>query len=1186
MKQIAVVLILLFTNGCKVNSDHRENSKPSEIKGYQEIVKMDGPERYAAFHHAIRTHHGQQFPSYSEGYRINELSKANMWKKAQNQRSATLPWEERGPGNVGGRTRGIWVDPADSTHHTVFVGSAGGGIWKTEDAGAHWQNLTPDFPNLATATIAGSPANPLVVYAGTGEGFGASRNILGDGIWKTEDGGETWLQLEATADREDISAVYRIVVNPEDEDEFFFSALANPRVPGSTIRSDIFKSSDGGASIQSVYTSEREIQQILADPDNFDKLYATVNGRGVMRSTNRGRTWRFIYETIEFGRIEMAISPANSHHLYLTAESNPPDDAPDQNTSHLIYSPNAGGNWYEVTAVDSENEFGDWFNGQGWYDNTVAAHPYDSLIVYVGGAGPILEITINSFDRKGSQYLGTMQPVTDGYKEYIFQYPESRTKGVHVDHHQLLLVPRDSVSQTFFIIDANDGGIAFSKDAGHTFLQTGDSFKSECLDFNCNRQITYETASGYNTAQFYGVDKKNGQDRYVAGTQDNGSWVSPIDPSNASKWVRAPSGDGFEAVWHYTKTNQLIESSQFNNLFRSDDNGGSWRRLELPGEGPFLSRVAGSQQDPDMLFGVTREGVIRSFDFGDHWQTIEMPDGWRFEGLATPVRISIASPNVVWTGSGLRENSEVAVSTDGGTTFSTISRYRGATLGLITNIATHPLDDSTAYFLFSQANGPKVIRTRDLGQTLEDISGFETNRKASSNGFPNVATYSLLVMPYNPKILWAGTEIGLFESMDDGRSWALADNGLPNASIWDMKVVNDEVVVATHGRGIWTVSLPQLENYEPLPTAFLVPQILINNASFAGRLSGEVQLRSASDSSRLTFEYINEGILKSVEIKLPANEESMSISFDEIIGDISGEDFIEVKATIESFSDASILRSFATELIHAVDTNPIYRYRTNFDDGQRDFALLDWTIDQPSDLESGALSSPHPYPNLDLSKAIFQKPILVTSNTQVDLDEIVLVEPGDTEEFPSDDFFDYCQIEATSDFGESWITIAGYDSRDNPTWLQAYNRNENQVSPALYVHRSFNLSDFSEEGDTVYLRFNLFSDPRLEGWGWSIDNFEINGEVTPVVETIFGSLEFNVMGNPVLNDLTIDWKSSQPLDLSLSLIDLNGRQIMDKEIRIMGSKVTSWSVSDWPSGPYFIVIRYQDRMTSVKWIKL
>ena len=135
----------------------------------------------------------------------------------------------------------------------------------------------------------------------------------------------------------------------------------------------------------------------------------------------------------------------------------------------------------------------------------------------------------------------------------------------------------------------------------------------------------------------------------------------------------------------------------------------------------------------------------------------------------------------------------------------------------LTDIATHPTNKNTAYLLYSVPGEPKILRTTDLGQTWEDISGFGLNEE-SCNGFPDIAVLSLIVFPDEINTIWAGTEIGIFESTDNGETWSLQDNDLPPASIWQMFYQDGYVVVATYGRGIWTclidgtISVPDMEN--------------------------------------------------------------------------------------------------------------------------------------------------------------------------------------------------------------------------------------------------------------------------------------------------------------------------------------------------------------------------------------
>ncbi len=371
---------------------------------------------------------------------------------------------------------------------------------------------------------------------------------------------------------------------------------------------------------------------------------------------------------------------------------------------------------------------------------------------------------------------------------------------MHVDHHNLTIIPVDASTGSFKILNGNDGGVYFSEDGGNRWAST---------------------LNGYNTTQFYGVDKKPGADIYIGGMQDNGTWRSFGNPTARSGWIPAVGGDGFDVAWHSEDDRKIVGSSQFNGIFRTVDGGINWLPATTgltdtgqTGEGQFVTSIAKSQDEPDLLFTIGRSGVWRSTDFAGSWTLRPIPAAVWSDGGSGKVRISLANPDVVWAGYRMDGTGQMHVSTDQGLTFTPVPNPEGAP-GRISGLATHPSDDQTAYVLFSVFNAPKIFRTTDLGQTWEDLSGFTGTR----NGFPDVARYDLLVMPNNPDELWAGTEIGLFISTDNGATWHMADNGLPAVSIWQMRFVDGQVVVATHGRGVWSVSIPAVVANEPEPDA-------------------------------------------------------------------------------------------------------------------------------------------------------------------------------------------------------------------------------------------------------------------------------------------------------------------------------------------------------------------------------
>jgi hypothetical protein len=930
------------------------------LNGYH---KSNSPDEYRLYDQLIRTGEGANAPTYQYGYLMKayqEALKNAVYAEARTE--STITWRERGPANVPARTRAILIDPDNS--QIWLAGSASGGIWRSTDRGRTWTNLTPNLPSLSTNALARSNANPNVIYAGTGEGYGNTGAVVGVGIFKSTDRGTTWQALSSTTNDANFKYVNRIIVDPRNEN----TVLA-------ATDTGIFRSTNGGTTWTQVYVASSDCQQILFTPTNFSIQYAAINGGTVVKSTDAGLTWLPASEGIIAGkRIELAIAPQNPNKLYASLEI-------DSNQSEVFVTENGGSSWQQI----NENPTINFMGGQGWYDNCVLVSPLSENSVFVGGVNiwridvgtettqgttPTLlgvsELNTQSFlsfvrvqnftewnsriqtgtgmttieirfgaNRKQKAHRFTVPPgATSGvpanqytYRDYVdvpfevwdvarnqqlmvsfrdqkndgqFELEEQSTDPIpreylyihtipyssttpspeitvdgghvikmmynlwpvltagakwdaanlptstlriaygfptlrqakvdnitdaysefdkengfastHPDHHILLALPSANAN-TFTLLSGNDGGFSISEDGGRSFNRLG---------------------RNYNTTQFYGADKATGVDIFAGGTQDNGTWLSPQGSVNASTdYRRIIGGDGFEVVFNAKNPNQIFGSSQFNGFNLSRNGGTTWSSGTSgmtdtgSSNAPFISRVGYSPASPDVLMVVGRSGVWRSTDFGTTWQLTRITDArWLFR-LNTPtdepsmrpmnVRISSANPNIVWAGGGMTSQTSLFVSTDGGRNFTATTNITRP-MGAMTNIIPHPTEPNTAFVTFSLPNRPKVLLTRDLGKTWTDLSGFGATgtNTVSSNGFPDIAVYTVFVFPKDTQRIWAGTELGIFETTNGGQSWNYLQSDLPSVAIWSMKLVDNQVVIATHGRGIWTAELPK----EELPTGF------------------------------------------------------------------------------------------------------------------------------------------------------------------------------------------------------------------------------------------------------------------------------------------------------------------------------------------------------------------------------
>ncbi len=930
---------------CYFHHSFKDNENETEENGY------DKPEGFVEFYRQITTPIGRKKNGYVTNYAFREYQKAIRNLQKNKSAKSTFNWVQRGPGNVGGRTREVIIDPDDVTYRTWYAAAVSGGIWKTTDGGETWQNLTEDLTNLATNTLVMAPSDHNVLYAGTGEGYGGFGMVSGAGIFKSTDRGQTWVQLDTALKGDNFRWINKIVVSEENADELVVAT-----------NKGIFKSYDGGLAWDTVFYKGYAVQDIAPNPGDYRTLYAAVNSLGIIKSYDLGSTWFNAYEGIATGfRFSVTVSPADTSYIYAGAE------APGLRTDVYI-STDGAASWRKNN--DYDFTFIDFLGVQGWFNNVIKADPFNRYKIYIGGVyfgsmtfrnttsitnpmvlrvdtsgigsfmefvnfggnylnggmttgldegadvqdedfvsvelrfgpgitqkahrftvpegeGPgvppedytyrdYVDVPFQAWDTENNRQLmvSFRDQENDGEfnlierefgddisgREYIFIHavdysntpdpeiavngghfhemlyfiwptlPEDKTwdpgalpsstisilygtlmlqdasttvladdnrnSHLHVDHHDIKFAITDEANEEFIILEANDGGLGFSDDKGLSWEQI---------------------KNGYITTQFYGVAKKPGAFEFIGGMQDNGTWQSPpgMIAGSTSEYSDRVKGDGFEALWHPQYSHRILASSYYNAIRLSTNGGETWNAVTegMSGGGPFITRLSNSPANPDLVFAVGDHGVYRHTNFcvGRYpWELIEIDTGWSVLGQVTSshnVEVSLVSPSVVWAGAGMFANPDLFVflSTDYGQTFKKVNNYTETEMGYLTSIATHPTDSATAYLLFSLDHKPKILRTTDMGESWEDISGFGID-STSGNHFPDVMVYSLMVFPYNANIIWAGTEIGIFESTDNGASWHYADNGFPAVSVWQMYIQDHQIVVATHGRGIWTAS--------------------------------------------------------------------------------------------------------------------------------------------------------------------------------------------------------------------------------------------------------------------------------------------------------------------------------------------------------------------------------------------
>jgi hypothetical protein len=479
--------------------------------------------------------------AYFKAIEMTKRKQEEVWNNPTQSRGAIsrARWLDRGPNNIGGRTRSLLIDKNDTTRRTIWAGSVGGGLWKTTNINAttpRWEKADDYLASLAVGALAQNPTNPQIMYAGTGEAYNNIDAQPGLGIFKTTDGGKNWSLLRSTDSR--------IATGSGGGGGRFnycqdLLVLSNGDV-FSASSTGLYRSQDGGTTFVKVlgsgtpgfandkfYDVQVSSTGAIYACTNLDVYKSTTGGAsGSWVSLAQDRTNGF---PPQWDRIEMAVSRSNPDVIYVIGALG--------GAGTPVYKTTDGGLTWRLIGTPTAPAGGDFTNGQAWYDLDIAVDPNNANRVMVAGIGILL-----------SENGGTVWSHINPLGGYPF------TADIHPDNHVILFDETDSRTIYF----GNDGGVYRTTN--------GTSTAAAMRSFAKNQD--------YNVTQYYGGEMHPTKQLFIAGAQDNGTHIMEGGGANPGRAVRG--GDGFLACIDQTDPNYMICSSQFGSWGLSTNGGASF----------------------------------------------------------------------------------------------------------------------------------------------------------------------------------------------------------------------------------------------------------------------------------------------------------------------------------------------------------------------------------------------------------------------------------------------------------------------------------------------------------------------------------------------------------------------------------------------------------------------------------
>jgi photosystem II stability/assembly factor-like uncharacterized protein len=698
-----------------------------------------------------------------------------------------------GPAGMSGRVTAI--DAVNNNPEIMYVGTASGGLWKSESGGVDWKPIFDDQEVASIGAVAIQQSNPDVIWVGTGEGNPRNSLTGGYGLYKSLDAGKTWnlVGLEHTRN------IHRIVIDKDNPNTVYVGAIGSPW--GEHPERGVFKTTDGGKTwTKSLFVNESTgCADLVIDPSNPNKLIAAMwqhsrkpwtfysggEGSGLYITYDGGNNWKKLTSEDglpkgNLGRIGVAIAPSNPKTIYALVEAK----------KNALYKSEDGGFKWEMVNDESSGR------GEGGIGN----RPFYYSEIYVD---PFNENRIYSI----FTYVNVSDDGGKSFKQLMPAYGTS--VGVHPDHHAWYIHPNNPN----FMIDGNDGGLNITHDRGKTWRFVENLPVAQFYHINVDNEFPYNV---------YG------------GMQDNGSWAGPAYVLKSqgirnSYWQELMFGDGFDVVPDPKNPRYGYGMSQEGSVGRYDKLTGNVKFIQPTHPNPDVklrfnwnSAIAINPIDNETIY-FGSQFVHKSTDKGFTWElispdlTTNNPDKQKqhesggitmdatgAENHCTILAIepSTLDQNLIWVGT---DDGNIQITQNGGESWTNVSKNikNLPKEAWVAQIRASKFNKGEAYVVVNNYRQfdfkPYLFRTRDYGKTWENIVA----NKPETFGY----VLSVIQDIEEPKLMFLGTEYGLYVSLDEGKNWTKWTNDYPTVSTMDLAIHPREhdLIIGTFGRAAYVL---------------------------------------------------------------------------------------------------------------------------------------------------------------------------------------------------------------------------------------------------------------------------------------------------------------------------------------------------------------------------------------------